>query len=89
MKNEDIKKLWFTPPFYEWALDMESLIYIRDLYNEFLISQCVSENIKCFYLPTIYNSKESKRDEPPLTPSMPSSEPMNKGQNLSKSGKMT
>ena len=22
-----------------------------------------SENIKCFYLPTIYNSKESKRDD--------------------------
>ncbi len=36
-----------------------------------------------------FSSKESERDEPQLTPSVPSSEPINEGKNLSKSGKMT
>ena len=36
-----------------------------------------------------FSSKESERDEPQLSPSEPSSEPINENQNLSKSGKMT
>lgn len=57
LKNDNLEKLWFTPPFYKWALDMSSLIYIRDLYNEFLISKCKNKNVKCLDLSKKINQK--------------------------------
>ena len=50
LNNKDIEKLWFTPPYHNWALNMESLIYIRNLYNNFIKQNCITNRILCFDL---------------------------------------
>lgn len=50
LNDNDIEKLWFTPPFYDWALNMESLIHIKNLYNNFIKNNCIINEIHCFDL---------------------------------------
>ena len=57
LNMKDIEKLWFTPPFKNWALSMNSLVYLRDLYNNFLLINCENNNIDCLDLSALISNK--------------------------------
>ena len=57
LNKKDIEKLWFTPPFKNWALSMNSLVHLRDLYNNFLLINCEKNNLDCLDLSTLISNK--------------------------------
>lgn len=49
--SEEFKKgFWQTPPASSYTLDFDSLVYIANLYNTFLIRFCKDEHVPCFDL---------------------------------------
>ena len=57
LNDKDIEKLWFTPPYKNWALSMKSLIHIRNLYNNFIKKNCTKNKIHCFDLSSKIENK--------------------------------